>query len=76
MKATRFVVESLGESHIPPMWCVGCPFGTAKDDVNPSDPSEGSYQCELLDKVVWGEDPECGIHHWAGKMKKELGFEW
>jgi len=75
MKATYHLVKTLGQFNMPPMWCVGCPFGTAKEPINQSDPSEGNYQCELLNKVVWGEDPECRMLHWSSKAKEELGIE-
>ena len=50
----------------PPAYCVSvssknygarCPFITAERDVNPSDESEGYYQCWLVGKEVWGESP-------------------
>jgi hypothetical protein len=52
--------------------CSECPFATPHkdefgyEDINISDPDEGHYDCELLQKQeIWGEDPICKDEDWA-----------
>jgi hypothetical protein len=52
---SKLTIESSGS-------CEYCPFD-AKTVENPNeiynDPSEAHYICPLLNKTIWGEEPEC-----------------
>lgn len=59
-----------------PYACDTCPFATEnKEDgygANSADPSEGYYNCGLLNKKVWGENPDCTSENWREEIKKEV----
>ena len=56
---------------VVPDGCSECPFARDGEDVNPSDPDEGHYQCALLSRRVWGEDPKCNFPDWQREARSE-----
>lgn len=45
-----------------PFDCSYCPFNASTNDAEDeiaNDPSEAIYICPILQKEVWGENPEC-----------------
>ena len=50
--------------------CGECPLGSRHSDINPSDPDEGYYSCDLLGRQkVWGENPLCSDRDWINYIR-------
>lgn len=48
-----------------------CPFADG-DVENEGDPGEGTFDCLLLDREVWGESPPCSRAAWQAKARQEF----
>jgi hypothetical protein len=54
----------LTAEEVPPSTCYGCLMAKPV--------SEGTFNCQLLSRDVWGEAPPCQLADWQHRARQEL----
>lgn len=57
-----------------PLTCYGCPFGSLVEPPHEvaNDPEEAHYDCSLIGRRAWGEEPACEVADWTRRAREEL----